>query len=200
MWCRLSNWTKISSLFDQLLVLIFWSFRTLKPVSECLFAHCILRTSINKHSPTDLGSVNINIVKGCCFKLWNLWLLPCWYMLFLNHVVIKLHFKRMNNTRLCASYCAWIILIGSWIYVYLLSVSLAHCHIQSVLPSYSLEGYNNDIGCSFKIHLQDKIKVVAAVISNMLSKVWVVICIYGVINTACSEYINNSVWHFKKSH
>jgi len=120
-------------------------------------------------------------------------------MLFLNHMVIKLHFKRMNNTRLCASYCAWIILVRSWIYVYLLSVSLTHSHIQSVLFFYSLEGYNNDIGCSFKIHLQDRIKAVAAVISNMLSNVWVVIYIYEVINAACSEYIDDSVWHFKKS-
>ena len=105
----------------------------------------------------------------------------------------------MNNTRLCTRYCAWIILVGSWIYVYLLSVSLAHSHIQSILPFYSSEGYNNDIGCSFKIHLQDRIKAVAAVISNMLSKVWVVIYIYEVINAACSEYIDDSVWHFKKS-
>jgi hypothetical protein len=137
-WCRLSNWTKISSLFDHLLVLIFWNFRTLNPVSECLFAHCILRTSLNKHSPTDLGIVNINIVRGCCFKWWNLWLLTCWYMLFLNHIVIKLCFKR-NNMRLCSSYCAWIILIRSWISLYLLSVSLAHSHIQFVLLFYSLE-------------------------------------------------------------
>jgi hypothetical protein len=60
--------------------------------------------------------------------------------------------------------------------------------------------YSNDIGCSFKIHLQDRIKAVAAVISNMLSKVWVVTYIYGVINAACSEYIDDSVQHFKESH
>jgi len=102
--------------------------------------------------------------------------------------------------RLCASYCAWIILVGSWIYVYLLSVSLAHNHIQSVLPFYSLEGYNNDISCSFKIHLQERIKAVAAVISSVLSKIWVVIYIYLVINAACSKYIDDNVQHFKKSH
>jgi len=106
----------------------------------------------------------------------------------------------MNNTRLCASYCAWIILFGSWIYVYLLSVPLAHSHIQSVLPFYALEGYNNNIGWSFKIHLQERIKAVAAVISSVLSKVRVVIYIYGVINAACSKYIDDSVRHFKKCH
>ena len=106
----------------------------------------------------------------------------------------------MNNTRLCASYCAWIILFGSWIYVYLLSVPLAHSHIQSVLPFYSLEGCNNNIGWYLKIHLQERIKAVAAVISSMLSKVWVVIYIYGVINAACSKYIDDSVRHFKKCH
>jgi hypothetical protein len=119
---------------------------------------------------------------------------------FLNDMVIKLHFKGINNTRLCASYCAWVILVGSWIYVYLLSVCLAHSHIESVLPFYSLEGYINDIGCSFKIHLQERIKAVAAVISSVLSKVWVVIYIYGVINAAYSKYIDDSVRNFKKSH
>jgi len=97
----------------------------------------------------------------------------------------------MNNRRLCAGYCAWIILVGSWIYVYLLSVSLAHSHIPSVLPFYSLEGYNNNIGCSLKIHLQDRIIAVAAVISHMLSKDCIVIYMYGVINAACSEYIDD---------
>lgn len=159
----------MSSLFDHLLVLIFWNFRTLKLVSECLFAHCILRTSLNQHSQTGMDSVNINSVKGC-FKLWNLWLLIR-YMLFLNHIVVTLHCKRINNKRLCASYYAWFILLGSWKYVYLLSVSLVHSHVQSVIPFYSLEGYNNDIVCSFKIHLQDRMKAVAAVISNMLGKV-----------------------------
>lgn len=92
------------------------------------------------------------------------------------------------------------LLEDEYTHVCLLSVSLAHSHIQSALPFYSLEGYNNDIGCSFKILLQDRIKAVAAVISNMLSKVWVVIYICGVINAACSKYIYDSVRHFKKSH
>jgi hypothetical protein len=74
-------------------------------------------------------------------------------------------------------------------YVYLLSVSLAHSHIQSVLPFNSLEGYNSDISCSFKIHLQDKIKAVAAVISNMLSNVWVVIYINAMVNAACANIL-----------